>query len=80
MSTGSNVDKCKYWPQPEDDLGGVCGCGSEIGGNPCTKEDEKECQWAKEREHADKETRRIKAIDHYSRRKRSAPKEVMGDR
>ncbi len=42
---------CKYWPDPGDDnTGGTCYCGSEIGSaHPCTEDDEKSCQWAEER-------------------------------
>ena len=40
-------DKCKYWPEEDEDHSGVCGVGSEVGGSHiCTGSDEMKCQWA----------------------------------
>lgn len=43
---------CEFYPPEEEieEYGPFCACSSDIsGGPPCTKEDEKKCQWANER-------------------------------
>lgn len=42
------MDICYYWPT-EEEGGGACWAGSEIGGKPCTRNDQYECEAAKER-------------------------------
>jgi hypothetical protein len=38
---------CIYYPVPDDDEhGGVCYAGSELGTKPCTEDDEYSCQYA----------------------------------
>jgi hypothetical protein len=53
------MKNCKYWPTDKEIeaglFSGVCGAGSEIGGLPCTEQDEKECEHAFEQETRDNE-------------------------
>ena len=52
---------CKYWPSDDDiECSGVCYCGSEIGGTPCTQEEQRKCPYAQAEEEADKVIRRTR--------------------
>jgi hypothetical protein len=46
---------CGFYPFPYDDSGPICGAGSDVlGSKQCTKEDERNCEWAKKSKELEK--------------------------